>query len=95
MAAVDGLPAALGGPPASVRRLLQASRVERRVLPSSVWSDCWRLFGPRCARQCWRWCCSIARTEGVSLAMVRTDALRAAGLIFAAVTLGSLLKRKR
>jgi hypothetical protein len=38
---------------------------------------------------------SIARTEGVSLAMVRTDALRAAGLIFAAVTLGSLLKRKR
>jgi hypothetical protein len=38
---------------------------------------------------------SIARTEGVSLAMVRTDALRAAGLIFAAVALGSLLKRKR
>jgi hypothetical protein len=38
---------------------------------------------------------SIARTEGVPLALVRTDALRAAGLIFAAVALGSLLKRKR
>ena len=36
-----------------------------------------------------------ARTEGVPLALVRTDALRAAGLIFAAVALGSLLKRKR
>jgi hypothetical protein len=38
---------------------------------------------------------SIARTEGVSLDVLRTDALRAAGLIFAAVAVGSLLKRKR
>ena len=37
---------------------------------------------------------TIIRDEGVPLATIRTDALSAAGLIFAAIACGSLLKRK-